>query len=264
MVQAEIPDEEFVREREVVLEEIRSCYNDPDRLGIQALCQSIYQHHPYGRSILGKEEQLLLHTPSQMRCFHRTHYQPEKMTVVVVGGTPEDRVLSLVDRAFDEFAVRSECPPVVIEAKPPLIEVRRTQLYLPRLGHGRLIMGWIGPGVDQLKDALGLDLLSAILGWGRSSRLVQSLREEQQVVIDIKSSFSLQRDSSLFTVSAEFDPDRVSQIESQIRHHLDCLRQELIKPEELQRAKQQLYQDFIFSTETPGQLAGLYGRGGGV
>jgi zinc protease len=32
-----IPDEEFVRERDVVLEEIRSCYDNPDWLGFQAL-----------------------------------------------------------------------------------------------------------------------------------------------------------------------------------------------------------------------------------
>lgn len=259
LLQATIPDEEFVLERDVVLEEIRSSQDDPDWLGFQALCDSLYQHHPYGRPILGNEQQLLNHSPNQMRCFHRTHYQPENMTVVVVGGIPENRALSLVDNAFGEFAVRSECPPLVIEAEPPLIEVRRTQLYLPRLEQSRLIMGWIGPSVDQLKDALGLDLISTILGGGRSSRLVRSLREEQQIVIDIESSFSLQRDSSLFTVAAWLDGDRVSEIETQIRQQLGQLQEKWVSPAELARAKRQLCHDFIFSTETPGQLAGLYG-----
>lgn len=259
LLQAAIPDEEFVLERDVVLEEIRRSQDDPDWLGFQALCESLYQHHPYGKPILGNELQLLNHSPNQMRCFHRTHYQPQNMTVVVVGGIPEDPALALVDSAFEEFAVPSECPPVVIEAEPPLIEVRRTQLYLPRLEQGRLIMGWIGPSVNQLRDALGLDLLSTILGGGRSSLLVRSLREEQQVVIDIESSFSLQRDSSLFTVAAWLDCDRISQIETQIRQQLSQLQTRPVKPEELDRAKRQLCHDFIFSTETPGQLAGLYG-----
>ncbi len=259
LLQATIPDEEFVLERDVVLEEIRSSQDDPDGLGFQSLCASLYQHHPYGKPILGDEQQLRQLTPNLMRCFHRTHYQPENMTVVVVGGIREDRALSLVDSAFRDFSVRSQCPPVEIEAEPPLIDIRRTQLYLPRLGQGRLMMGWIGPSADRFKDALGLDLLATILGGGRSSRLVRSLREEQQSVIDIESSFSLQRDSSLFMVSAWLECDRMAQVESQIRDQICQLQQKRVSPAQLQRAKQLLCHDFIFSTETPGQLAGLYG-----
>jgi predicted Zn-dependent peptidase len=108
LLHASIPDEEFYRERDVVLEEIRSSYDDPDWIGFQALCQNIYQHHPYKRSILGEEELLLQHTPNQMRCFHRTHYQPENMTVVMIGGIAQEVALSLVEEAFAEFSVRSE------------------------------------------------------------------------------------------------------------------------------------------------------------
>ena len=93
LLRANIPDEEFIREREVVIEEIYSSHDDPDFLGFQALCQNAYQRHPYRRSILGEKETLLEHTPDRMRCFHRTHYQPENMTVVIVGGIERERAL---------------------------------------------------------------------------------------------------------------------------------------------------------------------------
>ena len=80
LLRATIADDEFMREREVILEEISAGDDDPDGLAFQALCQNIYQHHPYSRPILGEKELLLEHTPNQMRCFHRTHYQPENMT----------------------------------------------------------------------------------------------------------------------------------------------------------------------------------------
>ncbi len=259
LLHASIPDEEFIRERDVVLEEINSSYNDPDWIGFQALCQNLYQRHPYGRSILGEKELLLQHTPNQMRCFHRTHYQPENMTVVIVGGIESEAALSLVNDCFSRFSLRSECPPVVVEAEPPAISIRRQELYLPRIEQARLLMGWIGPGAENLTEAIALDLLSVILTGGRSSGLVRELREEEQLVLDICSDFSLQKDSSLFTIGAWLDTENLKLVEAKICDRLWQLHHQPVSESELNRAKRQLINNYIFSTETPSQLAGLYG-----
>ncbi|MGK7934028.1 MAG: M16 family metallopeptidase [Microcystaceae cyanobacterium] len=259
LLQAAIPDGEFMREREVVCEEIRASTDDPDWLAFKALCESLYQHHPYGNSVLGEESQLATYTPNQMRCFHRTYYQPQNMSVVVVGGIEEEIALNLVNQAFSDFHVPSECPPTTIEAEPPLINRRSTQLFLPRLEMARLLMGWVGPGIDQIEEGFGLDVIAALLTGGRNARLVQELREDKQLVIDIDSSFSLQRDSSLFTISVWLAPDRTEAVEQIICDRLYELQTTLVTSEELAKVQRMLCHDYIFSTETPGQLAGLYG-----
>lgn len=259
LLQAEIPDEEFYRERNVVLEELRACQDDPDWLGFQTLCESIYQSHPYGRSILGDEARLMQLSPNQMRCFHRTYYQPQNMTVVIVGGISEAEALEAVHQSFANFSVPSECPTRKIEAEPPMIGIRRSQLFLPRLETSRMTIAWNGPGVEQLEDAFGLDLISAILTGGRSSCLVRDLREEQQLVLDIDSCFSLQRDSSLFTLSAWLDSEHLDKVEQLICQAILELQTQLITSEQLNRCQRILLNDYIFSTETPGQIAGLYG-----
>ena len=259
LLHASIPDEEFIRERDVVLEEINCSYDDPDWIGFQALCKNLYQCHPYGRSILGEKELLLQHTPNQMRCFHRTHYQPENMTVIIVGGIESEAALSLVDECFSCFSVRSECPPVVIEAEPPTIAICRQELYLPRIEQARLFMGWVGPGAENLTEAIALDLLSVILTGGRSSGMVRELREEQQLVLDIGGDFSLQKDSSIFTISAWLDTENLKLVEAKIGDRLGKLQSQPVSEIELNRAKRQLINNYIFSTETPSQLAGLYG-----
>ena len=81
---------------------------------------------------------------------------------------------------------------------------REVSYFLPRLEQSRLMMAWLCPGIEQLTDVMGVDLISAILTGGRSTRLVRELREELQVVLDIDSYFSLQRDSSLFTINVWF------------------------------------------------------------
>ncbi len=256
---AEIADEDFYCEKEVVLEEMRSCYDDPDWTVYQTLVESLYRTHPYGRPILGDEERILRMTPNQMRCFHRTYYQPENMTVVIVGGIEESEALDIVFEHFRDFPVRSECPSDTIEAEPPLIDIRRSHLYLPRLEQSRLQIGWLGPGVDRLEDALGLDLISVLLGGGRCSRLVQQLREEHQLVLDIDSAFSLQRDSSLFTVNTWLLSPHIQEVEARLCEQISLLRDKPPTRAELGRSQKLLCHDYYFSTETPGQLAGLYG-----
>jgi predicted Zn-dependent peptidase len=259
LLRANIPEEEFIREREVVLEELYSSHDDPDFLGFQALCQNTYQCHPYRRSILGDKELLLEHTPNQMRCFHRTHYQPENMTVVIVGGIEQEKALELVHENFSEFSVRSECPPVVVEAEPPAIAIRRQELHLPRIEQARLLMAWICPGSEHLEEAIALDLIALILAGGRSSGLVRELREERQLVMDIDCHLSLQKDSSMFSINAWLTSESLEIVEQIISDRLNKLQNQLIPEVEILRAKRQLINDYIFSTETPNQLASIYG-----
>lgn len=259
LLNAAIPDDEFDRERDVVLEEIRGCYDDPDWIGFQTLSESIYQHHAYGRSVLGTETELMQHSPEKMRTFHRAHYQPENTTVVIVGGIAQAPALEIVNRTFTQFLPLSACPQPEALAPPLLAGVRRQEVYLPNLEQARLFMAWTAPGVEQLHNAYGLDLLSVLLAEGRTSRLVRELREEQQLVNAIASNFSLQQDSSLFTISAWLDAQHLELVEAVICTHLNDLLTTPVSASELARGKRLLCNDYAFSTETPTQLAGLYG-----
>ncbi len=88
--------------------------------------------------------------------------------------------------------------------------------------------------------------------------MVRDLREERQLVNGICSSFSLQQQSSLFTINAWLESEQLEQVEELIRLHLQNLIIEITE-QELTRAKRLLCNDYAFSTETPLQLAGLYG-----
>ncbi|BAZ16156.1 peptidase M16-like protein [Calothrix sp. NIES-4071] len=272
LLNAAIPDDELERERDVVLEEIRSYNDDPDWVGYQHLVQSIYQQHPYGRSILGNEADIEQHSSSKMRCFHRTYYRPENMTVVIVGGIPVAPALELVKKTFKSDSQPSlsnnnkndndndiNCNYHSREFEPFIAGIRRQEINLPRLENARLMMAWTGPGVHQLTTACGLDLLSVLLASGRTSRLVRDLREEQQLVRYICCNFSLQKESSLFTISAILEPEYLEKVEGAIRFHLQDIITNGISEHELRRAQRLLCNDFAFSTETPNQIAGLYG-----
>lgn len=260
LLNAAIPDQEFEPERNVVLEEIRQAGDDPDWLGYQHLLESIYAGHPYGRSILGRDRDLMQYSPQDLRCFHRHWYRPENMTVVVVGGVDKTNAEQVVKKAFGQFPEKCLDIPVLPDSHEPVIAgIRRQEIFLPRLESARLILAWVAPGVDSLDTAYGLDLLSVLLADGRTSRLVKDLREEQQLVQGIYSSFSLQKQSSLFTISAWLEPENIERVEELIRHHLEDIATNGVKDKELTRCQRKLCNDYAFSIETPNQIAGLYG-----
>ncbi len=273
LINAAIPDAEFGREREVVLEEIRQAWDDPDWQAYQTLVETAYENHPYGRPVLGTQAQLMARSPLEMRQFHRAYYQPENMTVVIVGGVEQQRALDLVHCHFSRFPgqlTRSESlvngcyptnsrSPTRRQVKPAIPAARRRVLDLPNLEQARLLMAWIGPGAEQLESAYGLELISILLAGGRTSRLVRDLREQQGLVQGVYSRFLLQRGSGLLTICAWLDPQHLESVEALICDQLTALRTTPISEPELARCQRLLSNDFAFSTEAPSQLAGLYG-----
>ncbi len=283
LLNAAIPEDEFERERQVVLEEIRQAQDEPDWVGLQVLAAQIYGDHPYGRPILGTEAHLLAQSPLTLRQFHQTHYRPEQMTLVVVGGLERDRALALVQEHFqpqprskakskakskgtskrrskgDSSRLDSPATPYPPVEWPTPSRPQRQVLTLPNLEQTRLLLAWVGPGLDEPRVGTGLDLLAAILTEGRLSRLVWSLREERGWVMDIDGDYSSDRHSGLLGLTAWLEPQYLDSVEAFIHEQIQRLHQELISEVELQRAKRLLCNDFAFSLETPGQRADLYG-----
>ncbi|HEY9907025.1 MAG TPA: pitrilysin family protein [Thermosynechococcaceae cyanobacterium] len=272
LLRAAIPEAEFGRERDVVLEEINQSFDNPDWIAFQSLSEQVYPHHAYGRPILGTADHLLQLTPEAMRRFHQTHYQPENMTVVLVGDVPQAQAIELVGRTFQGFLTCPGCPQPERTPAPAIVEMRRQEIALPRMEQARLLMAWVGPGLDeplstleeQLQAAYGLDVLSVVLAEGRTSRLVRELREERNLVQAVSSGFSLQKEAGLFTISAWLEPENLERVEAIICDRLSELSNTPISSAELDRCKRLLNNDHAFSTETPSQLAGLYGYYGTI
>ncbi|NEQ96029.1 MAG: insulinase family protein [Cyanothece sp. SIO2G6] len=259
LLRSAIPDDEFIRERDVVLEELNQSLDDPDWVGFQALMESVYPSHPYGRSVLGTEETLLGQNPEDMRQFHHHHYQPENMTIVVVGDVDWSETIDLVSQSFSHFCPPPAPVPSNGMTHPIQLGCCRQELGLGRLEQARLLMAWTAPGITHLRDAYGLDILSVAVAGGRTSQLVRELREEKQLVQAIGSDFSLQQDSSLFTISVWLEPEYLDEVEALICDRLHQFATTPMTEQELNRYQRLLCNDYTFSTETGSQLAGLYG-----
>ncbi len=255
---AAIPPDEYERERLVVLEEIRRSQDSPDRQAFEILTRTMYPDHPYGRPVLGTAESLKAMTADAMRAYHRERYQPANTTVVIVGGVDERTMLSAVEKQFSEFQAVS---PLAAPAIPkPTAPLPASQSHtLARLEQPRLMLAWLGAPIDNLDDAIALEVLAAVLSEGRTSRLVRDLREEKGWVRSVHAYFMPQHHRGLFVIAAQADAEFVTPVEAEIRAAVRLLMDEPVSDSDLNRVKRMLRNDFIFNTESPSQLAGLYG-----
>ncbi len=254
-----IPDEAFERERLVVLEEIRRSEDNPRRRTFQRAMQTAFEYLPYRRPVLGPEDVIAQLKPQQMRDFHHNWYQPSNITAVAVGNLPVEELIEIVADKF-VLPVRSQVETVELP-KPelPFAEVVRQEFVDESLQQARLVMVWRVPGLIQMNQTYALDVLAAILGQGRTSRLVRDLREERSLVSSISASNMTQKLQGTFYISAALPVENLAVVESAIAQHLHTLQTELVKEAELARIRTQVANRFIFGNETPSDRANLYG-----
>jgi predicted Zn-dependent peptidase len=199
-----------------------------------------------------------------MRDFHTHWYQPQSITAVAVGNLPVDQLIQIVEESFAD-AIGNRQPtagnhsPLALTPELPFQKITRRELTDPSLQQARLIMTWRVPGLNELQQTYALDVLASVLGHGRTSRLVQDLREQQGLVSSISASNMTYQHQGSFYISAHLPKENVEAVESAIAQHIRALQEDLIKASELSRVRTRVANHFIFGNETPGDRSGLYG-----
>jgi zinc protease len=238
---------EVERERHVVLEEIRRAEDTPSAALWRVLSRGHFGDHAYGKPVLGTAASIG-GVPHQtiLDYFHRS-YVPNNSTVVVAGSMPAAESLEAVTRAFGGWA---PSPLPERPRRPPAPPGTSRRLRESKALHQTYLgMAWAGV-IPPDPDVYALDLLTTILGQGRSSRLTQSLRERLGLVSGIGSSFYLQHDSGTIAVTARTTTGRYPEIEAAVLAEVERLSEELVSEEEFARALTAVEAEHAFSGET--------------
>ncbi len=259
---------EFDRERSVILEEILRAHDNPRRRTFSRSMAVAFEKLPYRRPVLGTTSVVESLTADQMRDFHQYWYQPERVTAVAVGNLPVEQLIETVIQGFERALARRQPSP---ESRNPATQVCRSAPELPfqkierhtyldaSLQQARLVLSWRVPGLAEVERTDVLDVLTSILARGRLSRLVKDLREQQQLVTSISASNMSYWQQGVFTIAANLPAENVEKVESAIIKHLQQLQETPVTAAELTRVQTQVANRYVFGSESPSDLAGLYG-----
>jgi len=248
---------ELESEKKVVYEEMNLTQDDPDRFMIRRLSEVAYRPHPYGRPILGTRELIEALTRERLAAYYHKRYVPSNMVLIVVGPVTRAEVRPVVDATFGKLRgapiARQKLPPVPALGPTHRDDVPRSeqQAYLG--------LAWDAPGTGNL-DIYAVDLLTYILGDGPSSRLNQTVREQDRLVDSIEASYVPRQLGGLVSVTARTDPGKLEAAQRSILGVLRRVRAEGVTEEERQRALVTAESSYAFDIETAEGLARSYGQ----
>jgi zinc protease len=245
-VNATLDADVLEKEKEVVLEEMRLSDDTPRRRLGRQLYTQLFEGHPYGRQVIGTPELIRGLTRETLASFYRRHYVPEAFAVVVVGAVDPAQVLATAASTFGRLP-RGGVTRLPV-APPPAFAPQRQQLTQPG-AHAHLGLAWPAPRLDHA-DTPALDLLVWILGRGRSSRMVQAVRERDGLVVAVNASLSTMEGAGAVTVSAQLPPANLERAEEQILAEIRRVRESGVTDAELRRAITAAEAEHEFEIET--------------
>ncbi|MGZ5529946.1 MAG: M16 family metallopeptidase, partial [Limisphaerales bacterium] len=234
MMNSTLPPDEYKKEQEVIRREFAMGMDDPDRMAGLLLFATAYQRHPYRFPVIGELEIYNQLTQEQVMQYYKTRYVPNNFTFVVVGDVNGEKVHQQLSDLFKPYPEKS-IKPVFIPSEPPQLGRREVhQEFSTELTH--LSMAWHIPEVTS-PDVPALDLLSTILGDGRSSRLYQRVREEAGLAFSISAFSYTPGDPGLFGIDATLDPKKREAAEQLALQIVDEVKQTGVTADELDKAK---------------------------
>ena len=244
---AALAPDEFAREREVVLEEIKMYEDDPGSVAAENLQGALFPLNPLGRPVAGSGATLSTFTPETLRAYIASHYTAATTVLVIAGRFVEEDATNLVRRAFQSIRTRRarklsfkkidwDCPPVAEVSATK--DVKQTQLAL----------GYRTFGVEDPRR-YAATVMDAILGRGMSSRLFQEVREKRGLSYDISSRMQFFQDVGLFTITAGLDPRQAGATLATVDRELRRLIEKKVGAAELKRTKEFLVGNFRLSHE---------------
>jgi zinc protease len=248
MLHSTIDQREFVREKGVVQREIEQGLDDPRRVLFQTILETRFKVHPARYPVIGYKELVQKITRDDLVTYYQRMYAPNNMILVVVGDVQTAEALEHIKRAFGS-GKRRRLPAISLPQEPPQVG-KRTAVKEMAITQAHMSLSFRTVPLTH-PDLYPLDVLSYILSNGDSSRLVRRIKDERQLVYDISSSsFTPAYAPGSLAVWATLEPDNIQAAQEAILQELYRLKDELVRPAELAKAKKQKIADHVFGQQT--------------
>ncbi|MFN3582003.1 MAG: M16 family metallopeptidase [Pseudomonas sp.] len=263
---ARLPEDEFIREMEVIKEERRLRVDDsPNSLAYERFFTQAHMASPYRQPVIGWMHDIERLTVADLRAWYDTYYQPGNAILVIVGDVTLEQAKPMVERFFAPIPagpVPAEKLPLDIPGGAERQVSIEVDVQLPSL-----IMGFNVPSlntVDEAWEVYALRLLSGVLDGGYSARLASRLERGTATATSASASYSaFNRGDSLFLLSGIPNQARnisLEDLERALWAEIDELKSNPPDSAELSRVKTQMIASQTYAQDSITHQANLIGR----
>lgn len=229
-----LPEEEIIKERTVILEEIKMYKDLPQSYVYELLDELLWPAQPLGRSILGTVESVNRINRKDLDGYRKQHYTAANIVISAAGSVNHPKLAGLVRKKFGmlEKSVRANFVPALLRQTGP-----NFRIFHKETEQTHFVVGFHGlPREHKLKYALGL--LNVILGGNSSSRLFDEIREKRGLAYEIGTGVKRLKDTGAFIVHAGVDNNKVIDVLGLIFKQLSRVKTERVSEAEFKRAKE--------------------------
>ena len=255
LLNARMDEEEFEKERGVILEEIAMCEDTPEDLVYDLLAEAYFGDHPLARPILGSQQQIASVSREALIDYRRRHYRPDNTVLAIAGDFDEKQFRELAERYLGCWQAQGDTR----MPEPKLESCARLLTRKKDIEQVHLCLAY--PGVAQDDDALyPLSVMNNLLGGGMSSRLFQRIREEMGAAYSVYSFPSTYPNCGTLTIYAGTSPELAQKVADEIHRLIGELMEGGVTQEEFTMAKDQLRVSYILGLESSSSRMSSIGR----
>ncbi len=238
-------EEDFEREKSVVMEELNMEADNPEYLVHELFATNFWKGHALGRPILGTRETVRRFGRDKVVEHYSRTYTGANIIITAAGNLTHERIVELALRHFGGVP-RGAAPE---NGPQPRTHAR---IHLKEKKHLEQVHMCLGVPSYHLshEDRFACYVLNTILGGGMSSRLFQNIRERQGLAYAVFSELSPYRDTGCLSVYAGTSLDQARKLARSICEEFARLKQERVAEEELRRAVNYLKGSLALSLES--------------
>lgn len=228
------PPDQMERLRGEVLTGLRIRQQDTRYQTGRLFRENLYPYeHPYHHSSGGTLNTIPAITLNDVEAFHRRHYGPQGMMVVIVGAVSASAALDIVNARLGDWRNPNQPPPPALPELPPLTETRRASMTLPGKTQSDLVIGTVGPSRfdPQFRAA---SLANSVLGqFGMMGRIGAEVREKLGLAYYASSRIDGGAGPTPWSVSAGVHPSNLELATERITAEIRRLTSEPVSAEDL-------------------------------
>lgn len=255
LLHAKMEEEEFEKERGVILEEIAMCEDTPEDLVYDLLAEAHFGSHPLSRPILGTHDQIASVTRQALIDFRKKHYRPDNTVLAVAGQFDLDALKEMAHRYLGQWTpVQGDCGGVPEVEYAPCVKTKQKDIE-----QVHICLSYPGVGQDDA-ELYPLTVMNNLLGGGMSSRLFQRIREEMGAAYSVYSYPSAYTTCGTMTIYAGTSPETAQAVVDEIHKEIAALLRDGVTDEEFQMAKDQLKVSYVLGLESSSSRMSSIGR----
>ena len=247
------PEEELVKEREVVVQEIKQTIDSPDDIIFDYFQGKAFPDQPLGRSILGPTEKVRSFDGQALQNYLKTNYAAENIVVCAVGNLEHEKFVEMCRQRLSGLQ-----PDVSFTAQPQKY-VGGFYVEKRDIEQTHVVLGFEGfdYNSDHYYPAM---IFSTLFGGGMSSRLFQEIREKLGLVYTVYGFANSHTQTGISGIYAGTTADELQKLLPVVAQEIKKVCYDKVDIKELNRAKAQIKASMLMALESSSSTSEVIAR----